>query len=171
MTVQFQQRLELITNVATLAVLACFVTLMVKPDLFKADSGRRMAISSLPKRLPRMDYSGVQHTILVVLSTRCKFCIDDVPFYRKLLNAQDQSRGTTRVMFLFPKTDADVENFKLQHGINGAKHRVVDFGVLGIFQTPTLLLIDSNGQAQDVIVGKVLPSDQSRLEHIAAGAS
>src|SRR5262249_26260489 len=83
-------------------------------------------------------------TLVLVLSTNCKFCKMSAPFYSELAGkvSRDHSR---RVVAIFPQAPSDVAQFKLAQNLACETIPDVPITEAGISATPTMLLVGSDG--------------------------
>jgi hypothetical protein len=103
--------------------------------------------------LPGIDWSKRQHTLLLVLSTKCRFCNDSLPFYRQL----SATARTTNVglVAVFPQSESDVQQYLGQAGLIVDQTVQGSARTVGTRGTPTLLLVDRNGIVQRSWMGQL----------------
>ena len=97
--------------------------------------------------LAGVDYARADRTLVLFLSTHCKYCEMSVPFYRdlaaKLANGANGNRK--RLVAVFPQTADEISQYKQREKL--AIETVADASLndLGIAGTPTLLLVAADG--------------------------
>lgn len=114
--------------------------------------------------LPGLDWSKSSRTILLALSTKCRFCTESAPFYQQIL----QKKSTdVQVVAVLPQPVEDSRKYLDELGVQ--LREVVQAGLttVGVSGTPTVILIDRNGVVQNTWIGKLSADDvQSVLELI-----
>jgi hypothetical protein len=100
-------------------------------------------------------------TLLLAVSTRCRFCSDSAAFYRQLL--PEAARQGIPVVAVSPERDERVRGFL--HGLRVPITQVkqVDLRQLRIAGTPTLVLVDGSGRVLDVWRGRLTPSKETKV--------
>lgn len=91
------------------------------------------------------------------MNTKCRYCAESLPFYKRVAESQRGDRRT-RVVAIFPNAHNDVKQYVQNSNLNLETHSEVDFGALGIAGTPTAILLDNAGKIRNFWVGK-LPQD------------
>jgi|SRR6185369_12311758 len=108
--------------------------------------------------LPKVDWRNGQ-TLLLALSTSCRFCTDSAPFYRRLM----KDHGETRLVALFPQENGEGETYLSSLGIKVDEVEQASFADLGISGTPTLILVDSGGKVIRKWEGALTPTTESEV--------
>jgi hypothetical protein len=97
-------------------------------------------------------------TLVLALSTTCKFCAESVPFYQHLLQSADNTLALP-IQAVFPNSESDVSDFAKKVGANLSAASAQDFRSLHIYGTPTIALVDSSGKVRKIWKG-MLSKDQ-----------
>lgn len=116
--------------------------------------------------VPKVDYSSSDRTLVLFLSTHCKYCEMSLPFYRELNSGLSRNSAGRRIVAVFPQTAAEVKAFKDREKLDMdtvADTQLSDFGVSG---TPTLLLVGRDGNVIKSWVGA--PAEQVKQAISAA---
>jgi hypothetical protein len=79
-------------------------------------------------------------TVLVVVSSRCRFCEDSMGFYARLAETAGKSRGQVRLVFTAIESEATTVAFLNAHGVL-SQGVVAMPSTLQITATPTLFVI------------------------------
>ncbi|HVO99356.1 MAG TPA: redoxin domain-containing protein [Bryobacteraceae bacterium] len=103
--------------------------------------------------VPGVDYASSDRTLVLFLSTHCKFCETSLPFYRELNTKLSEKKAAGHIVAVFPQTPAEVRAFKEKQNLeidSVADAQLSDYGVSG---TPTLLLVNRDGKTVKSWVG------------------
>lgn len=158
------KRVELLANVAIIVVALLLGGVLVKRYLLaptepaggpaaesRIKPGERLALEGY-------DWAASDRTLVLVLSTQCRYCTESAPFYRKLAE-QRAGGGKARLVAVLPQTVDDARSYLggLEVKVDEVKQLRPD--QLGVRGTPTLILADNSGKVVDVWVGK-LPAER-----------
>jgi len=94
--------------------------------------------------------------LVAVVSTSCQYCIDSMGFYRTLLDASQHSSGRWHFVLAAAEPTDTLRRLASAHGLSTA--RLISFSLASsdIRQTPTLAVVDADGNIERVW-GGVLP--------------
>ena len=148
-------KLEAFVNLALIIVAIAFVASLIANYVKKeATTGSRTPPIEIGTKIevPGIDWSKSNATLLLVLSTKCIFCTDSMPFYKNLVQ---ETRGRTRFIALFQQNESEARHYLKENGVAIEDVRQVSPALLGVSGTPTLILTDSQGTVQDVWFGRV----------------
>jgi hypothetical protein len=141
-------RIEMVANVAIIIAALLFSTVLVKSYLRPSDP---QTISTSPPvaeklmqkgdivNVPNVTWSQNGQTLLLALSTTCRFCTDSAAFYQRI----SREHGDTRLIALVPQDASEGEQYLAKLGVKVDEVRQASLGELGITGTPTLVLIGS----------------------------
>jgi len=154
---RFEPLLDLALVIMAIAFLASLIARYVKSD---AMDGLRKPPIEIGTRL---DLSGVEwsesdRTLLLVLSTKCTFCAESMPFYTRLV---EETGPGTRFIALLPQNVSDARQYLQEHGVAIDDVRQLTPGALGVSGVPTLILADKQGVVRDFWFGKLGPNVES----------
>lgn len=107
--------------------------------------GSRLAISGVR-------FSETRNSLVIVMSTSCHFCKDSLPFYRRL---SEQTDRPFELVTILPQSVTESSDYLDKAGIKAEKVISANLGPMGIWATPTLLLVDRGGTIKDVWVGRL----------------
>ena len=163
---RFRHLLETVTSVAVLLVAVAALSgfannYFSEPPfaVFRTGLERGMVLGSIPS----VDYQSSRHTLLIALNTNCSYCRESIPFYRKLALANDQSEKPLRIVAVFPNKTAEVANYARENDLLLDTVAGVELSRLNISGTPSMILINSNGEVKDFWIGKLQDSETDRL--------
>lgn len=164
------KKLEVIANISVIAVAALGCILLAK-TLLPGERGRSSNLpgTSLPipeigtvVSLPEVAWSSHKQTVILVLSTQCRFCADSAPFFRKLAE-RARERGDTGMIALFPQDPQEGADY-LQ-SLNVPVDQIIQAPIAsaGARGTPTLILADEHGSIMKSWVGRVSAEREPEL--------
>jgi len=107
-----------------------------------------------------MDWHGNQRTLVLALSTRCHFCTQSAPFFKRLVAA---AGSNVRVVVAMPQSAEVARRYLRRVGLNVGEVREVSLGAIGISGTPTLLLLDNAGVVTSSWVGMLAPEGEDQV--------
>jgi len=159
------RRIELVANVCIIIVALVICGVLVKRFLLKSSS----TAADVPGvaagtriNLTNVDWAKNGRTLLLVLSTNCKFCSASAPFYQHLASTATSSKSTKLVAVLPQGTEQSREY------LIGMKVPIEDVkqaspASFGVRATPTLILIDSAGMVTNSWVGQLTPDKETEV--------
>jgi hypothetical protein len=102
-------------------------------------------------------------TVVLVVSNKCSFCSDSVPFYRRLIALRQQTQvGALQITFIGARTAADATGFLAQHGFGNEDARAMPAELSNrIHGTPTLILVTSDNLVAGNWEGKLSESQET----------
>ena len=107
-----------------------------------------------------IDWKANKHSLVIALSTTCRFCKESADFYQRLI-ADRQLLEKVRIVAVFPQPVEEGQAFLQALGIPNVEVKHSGLNEIGVDGTPTLLLVDESGKVVDSWVGK-LASGQER---------
>jgi hypothetical protein len=150
---------------ATLAVLH-YVSRPAPPGAKESSlKGKRIVDPSLMAQSPRI-------TVLVVVSSSCRFCEDSMGFYARLAEAAAKSRGQVRLVFTAIESEARTVAFLNAHGVR-SQGVVAMPSTLQITATPTLFVIrkvsDDAGEVKAGWIGQLDAAQERQAIEATSG--
>lgn len=148
------QFLERATNVAILIACVALVTAVLR-------AGRPAPPPTPPpgpvagdrlEGIDGLDLAAHEQTLLLVVSSHCRYCTESMPFYRRLLDRREER---TQVVAASAESAAVTAAYLAAHGVEADRILEVAAGELGTSATPTLLDLSRSGEIREVIVGRV----------------
>ena len=110
---------------------------------------------------PTVDYHRAPQTLLIALSTKCLYCQENIPFYKKLTELQASNQ--TRIIAIFPDEEREVERFLQQNHLEIDTATAVNLISLGITATPALVLVDDTGKVADFWIGSLSAGQEHQV--------
>jgi len=176
------RRTRLLNTAANVALLVSAVAVCASSALdihgHLWQSGSKAPASSTPAPMPGVpapkvagiDYRQSDRTLVLFLSTRCKFCRMSAPFYRELSSRVAKDSRLHRIVAVFPEGRMEVSGFitREQLGIDVIPDvRAHEYGITG---TPTAVLVARDGVVQRSWVGAVNKEAQTDMIHAFIGS-
>lgn len=150
-------------NLASIAVLAVLIVLLVKRFLPSAQPANRLAIGGT-LRLPASSFTKKEErdlSLILFLKVGCPWCETNAPFYRALSEADSDNR--VHLIAMFPQPVVESKIFLASNGIAIFDVRQGDIAGLGVTGTPTLAVVDSSGKIRSLWVGALSAERQADL--------
>ena len=163
---KLHNRINLVVNLAIILVVVLIGVVFAKryvPSLraknknhdYRVAVGRNVA-------LPGVDWQKNGETLLLVLDTKCAFCTASAPFYQEIARDAAQNRSV-RVVAVLPESLAESKRYLSDLNVPIDEIRQSNFDVLGVQGTPTLILVNRNGQVDQSWPGKLLPEQETEV--------
>lgn len=124
-----------------------------QPAMAEALRGRTVQVSGLS--FPR-----ARASLLLVISTKCHFCQESLPFYRAL---SADFKGKADLLAVLPQPQPEAAAFLNAASVQVAQVATASPSQLGVSGTPTLLLLDSSGKVQEVWLGRLDEAGQAQV--------
>jgi thioredoxin-related protein len=155
------KKIELIANLCIIIVSALILFTVarryVNPPSYH--NNRSLITSGTKLSLDGVDWQKSDKTLLMALSTSCRFCAESLPFYRKI--AQQKERGKSfRLIAMFPQSIAESREYLDENRISVDEILQAPRHALFIRATPTLILVDNTGSVIRSWVGKLSPDEE-----------
>jgi thioredoxin-related protein len=158
--------LEVSSNAAVLIVavvlLGAILSARWSPRSAKEKFEGGLQKGQLLAQQPSIDYGAAPRTLISVLSTKCNYCTESLPFYRRLLELPTAAKRT-RIVAVFPNSKTEVEQYKERNQLTLESVAALNYNTLNVTGTPTLILIDSNGRVLDFWVGKLSQEEEQQV--------
>lgn len=159
-------RLELVANVS---LIAASLTVLLTFGLRACDLRQpsRNAGYQKGERLPSLagvHYADASRTVLLFISTKCRYCLDSMPFYAKLAGM----RSSKHFQLLIVGTEPESALAGLADAYRLAPNRVLSVtpGTFLAVGTPTLLVADRSGRIVGIWVGLLRDREQEVLAEL-----
>jgi len=157
------RKLEIAAYCAIIVLCGVACTALIKNFILKP-SDLQPQPPSIAGTKVSLDYDWAKNnkTLLLVLSETCKFCDDSAPFYKRMVK-QFSSGQQVQFLAVFPQPSESATKHLAALGVSIPEVRQVTPSSLGVTGTPTLILVDKNGEVIDSWVGKLSPIDESKV--------
>jgi hypothetical protein len=110
-----------------------------------------------------VDYRQADKTLLIVVSSSCRFCTESMPFYRKLAD-EAKARGS-RVQLAVAGTEdvQTVKTYLTKYSLGIDRVVQLEPGTIKYGGTPTLLLIDKGGKVRGLWEGRIAEAREQEV--------
>jgi thioredoxin-related protein len=153
------RKIEVLANICIIVV--AIVVCIAAVKYFRTKAIGSDATSSIPAgtkiNLPNEDWAKNRKTLLLALSTSCKYCTASAGFYQRLIDA---TSSNTKLVAVLPQTREDSAQYLKDLKVTIGDIRQVSPSSLGVRGTPTLILVDSAGVATNSWVGLLSPDKE-----------
>jgi hypothetical protein len=163
------KRIELVANVAIIIAAVLLAALTANKFFFSPGSGSTaQAVTSQGVKvgdkvaLPDFNWAQSERTLVVALSTNCHFCTESAPFYQRVA-AEILKHRRTRLVTVVPQSVEVGRKYLDELGVAIDDVRQSPLNAVGVRGTPTLILVDKEGIARRVWVGKLPDGAQSEV--------
>jgi thiol-disulfide isomerase/thioredoxin len=152
------KKIELVANVGIVIVALLVGTLFVRNYLGQGSKPQPIAVGSKFK-LKDVNWKANGKTIVLALSTTCHFCTESAPFYRELVKKAEAHN--VRTIAVFPQSPTEATTYLTAEEVKVGSIQQSLLPDIQVSGTPTVLLIDENGQVKAVWIGK-LPAEREK---------
>lgn len=157
--------LEMATNVAILLVAALVIGTYAASYIAKRHYRQPEGLQKgkTIQRIPGQDYANASQTLLIALNPQCGYCNESIPFYREIIKARGTSKQSSRIIAVFQIPPPDMKQYLQEKLLDVDAMAEVNFSDLNIQATPTMILVDNNGNVLDFWVGKLSTDDAQQI--------
>lgn len=146
------KRVELVANVGIVIVALLAATLFVRNYLGHQSKPQSIAIGSKVK-LKDVNWKANRKTLVLALSTNCHFCTESAPFYRQLVKAAEEQN--VRTIAVFPQSPVEATSYLAAEAVKVDSVQQSPLPDIQVSGTPTVLLVNENGEVKAVWIGKL----------------
>lgn len=167
------KKVEVLANVAIIITAVILCTVLAKKHLFADKQVRPVAVAPASRATApyiikpgeKISISGInwdQHgrTLVVALSTTCRFCTDSAPFYQYL---EKEKLPNLRLLAVLPQAPDESQKYLTRLGLELSDVIQAPLASIGISGTPTLILVDKDGVVEQTWVGKLSEADSAKV--------
>jgi hypothetical protein len=153
------KKIEIAANVAIIVVALLLGVVLVQRYLLTGPQPEAAARPAAPKpgtklSLPDVDWGRSRQTLVMVLSTDCRYCTESAPFYQQL--AREKARHEDlRLLAVLPQSPEESQKYLSENGISVSEIKQAPPSAVGVSGTPTLIIVDAAGAVVDSWVGKL----------------
>lgn len=168
MNSKLAKSIELLTNISIITVAILLSVVLVKHYLLTearihtADSQSHVAVAGAKLPLPGVNWAENRRTLLLALSAKCHFCTESADFYKRLAEAKAQ-RNDIRMIAVLPQEVAAGQAYLDRLGVKVDEVRQSPLDAVGATGTPTLIMVDGDGTATEMWLGKLPPDKETEV--------
>ncbi|HEV2248222.1 MAG TPA: hypothetical protein VGW37_16360 [Terriglobia bacterium] len=166
-------KMETAANLATIVVSILLSAVLVKVFLLPPSAPRRgpayAQVESgwnFKARLPGVDWQKNGRTLVLAISTKCHFCTDSAPFFRRLAT---ETGKDVKIVAVLPQPVAEGEQYLVAEGVRADQVLQAAPDKIGVRGTPTMILVNASGVVSQVWVGKLEPAQQEMVLSVLKG--
>lgn len=164
------KKLEVFAHIAVIITALLLCTVLVKKYFFPTKQTPAAIPSQLtaPHRInigeklsvAGIDWSQHELTLVLALSTSCRFCTERASFYQALEN---EKTANVRLIAVLPQERDESRNYLTKLAVHVSDIARAPLGSIGVTGTPTLILVDKNGQVKQSGRGKLPEADSAKV--------
>jgi len=161
---QLLKKTEMVADIAIVVVGILLAVVLVKNYLLaKPQAPMPAAIAPGTKlSLPSVNWKANGTTLVLALSTGCRFCTESGPFYQRL--AQERAKNQNiRLVAVFPQPVAEGQKYLSDLGVTVDEVQQARLDSIGVVATPTLILANADGAVLESWTGKLPGEKESEL--------
>lgn len=162
--------LDTIANIAIILVCAIAGFILIRNHFFNPNQagGPRppeVEVGDQFDALRQVVPAGADRALVVAISPTCHFCDESMPFYKRLIEERNQKGSNVKVVAVVSNENARAEEAQklASAGVNPDAVAVLDFEDTKVRGTPTILLVDNQGEVHEVWIGKQQPSGEEEI--------
>jgi hypothetical protein len=111
-----------------------------------------------------VDYTQAQRTLILALNVDCRYCTRSVPFYNSLSEGRPEHAGEVNIVAAFVNKDAAlVKSYAEEKRLLVQTIPGVDLDQMGVYTTPTIILVDRAGRVLDSWRGELQPDGEREV--------
>jgi len=111
--------------------------------------------------LQNIDWTKSDKTLILYISSTCKFCSASGPFYQKLVN--DEAAKGIHFVAVMPQSVNEGHQYLNKLGVRIDDVYEASLETIGVRATPTLLLVNKSGVVTDSWVGQLQPDREDQV--------
>lgn len=156
--IEFAANVSIIVVAILLSVVLIRQHLMVRP-VYQENGPKPDGHVGSKVSVPGINWNQNKQTLLLAISSNCRYCTESSDFYRRLL----KEASDTKVVAVMPQEAGQAKQYLDDHGILLNDIKQLALSSLGVTGTPTLILVDTNGVATGWWVGKLSTSQEAEV--------
>lgn len=160
------KKIEVAANVAILVVALLLGVVLVRryllpgapptpPRAEQLKPGEKFALADV-------NWGQNKRTLVMVLSTSCRYCTESAPFYQRLAR-EKSGRDDVGLVAVLPQGVEESRKYLDANGVAVTDVRQAQPGAVRVAGTPTLIIVDSAGAVVDSWVGKLPPDKEQEV--------
>jgi thiol-disulfide isomerase/thioredoxin len=156
---------EVAANVAIVLVGIFLGVVLVKNNLVQSPPAMAAPATIAPGTklsIPGVDWKANERTLVLALSSGCRFCTESAPFYQRLAQERAQFQNI-RFVAVFPEPVEQSRKYLSDLGVTVDEVRQGRLDSIGVAGTPTLIVADANGAVVASLRGKLSSDKETEL--------
>lgn len=160
--------LEKVTNIVVILVAILVAGLLIRNNFFSAPSDTDDNPVGRTIKLDGVNTGAAKYTVLLALSTKCRFCNESVPFYQQLAALRRAPDSKFQTVGVFHEPTDTAREYLTGKGLELDTVVSRSLGDVGVRGTPTLLVVDREGKVVEAWVGAL---DEAKQKEVLAKIS
>lgn len=157
-----RRKTEIAANIATFAVAIIVGVILVNRHFFTTKSTPLPTVPIGTKiSIPNIDWSKNKQTLVLALKEGCKFCTESSPFYQRLIT--NVASKNIQLVAVFPHSVETGGKYLEELKISISNLRHIPFDTIGVSGTPTLLLVNNEGEVTAGWIGRLPEEKESEV--------
>ena len=158
-------KLETATHVVLIGLCLLAGGILIEQRFFSAPDEEPPGLRNMVGRevkLPGADWNAAPVSVLLEISSTCRFCNESMPFYRQLMAARQAAAAKVPVIVASRDAVAVIRKHLADEQVDVDKvlhSRLDDFAPV----TPTVYVVDAKGVVRRMFIGKLDPSGEKEL--------
>jgi peroxiredoxin len=108
-----------------------------------------------------VDWKAKKQTLVLYLSTTCRYCNESVPFYQRLV--KEKSRQGFEMVAILSQSPDEARSYLSTHALSIGQVFSSSLSSVGVTSTPTLLLVNQDGVVSNSWRGKLSPDKEAEV--------
>ena len=161
--------METIANVAVVLVCALVAGVFIKNNFFATAPAAQQSLLGKTIKLDGVDIHASKITVLLALSSNCRYCEESTAFYQQLTTLRRKPGTEFQTVGVFRESVETAREYLTRKGLvfdGVVSHSLGDLGVSG---TPTLLVVNGNGKVVYASVGLLDDARQKEVLEMLGG--
>lgn len=120
-------------------------------------------VSPLGKALPleNIDWKANQKTLVIYLSTTCKYCKESIPFYQRLV--KENADKSVKLIAVFSQPEKEAKEYLKANSIGITDVQNASLASVGVRGTPSILLVNGEGVVSEYWRGRLQADKESEV--------
>lgn len=160
------KKIEIFTNVAIILVALVLSVVLVKKFFFTGDTAANQPKKNIAVgekvEFQQVNWASNKNTLLLFLSKDCHFCSESVPFYQKI-NQEFANNPSIKIAAVFPQDVDTAQEYLKTNNLAISQVYQANPPALGVGGTPTMLLVDGNGNVVETWFGKLVSDEEQKV--------
>lgn len=160
------KKIEIFTNIAIILVALVLSVVLVKKFFFTSDTAANQPKKSIAVGekvdFQQVNWASNKNTLLLFLSKDCHFCSESVPFYQKI-NQEFANNPSIKIAAVFPQDVETAQEYLKTNNLAISQVYQANPPALGVGGTPTMLLVDGNGNVLETWFGKLVSDEEQKV--------
>lgn len=161
------KKVKSIVEVSSYLLLIAFSSMLIYQQVFSKapEDLQNIAVGDTYEELKNIVPAGASEALLLALSPDCPYCEKSMAFYQELINSRDKSKSKLQVIAaVHNDVPTDMEKATLdEHNVAVDQLVQLDFALLKIMGVPAMLLVDDEGEVQEIWKGQPNESMQKEI--------